>query len=97
MLADGGGGVRQHRRCGRADHAPSNDGEEPGSIEGRVQAGTLAGCPSSPGPPAMLLLVSKTRVAFVWTVAIFSVDLGVCVAAAASSCSALWVKTVLKG
>ena len=96
MLADGGGGVRQHRRCGRADHAPSNDGEEPGSIEGRVQAGSLAGCIAR-RPLAACYAAASEQDTFMWTVAIFSVDLGVCVAAAASSCSALWVKTVLKG
>ena len=65
--------------------------------EGYKQGAWRVALPVVPWPLAMLLLVSKTRVAFMWTVAIFSVDLGVCVAAAASSCSALWVKTVLKG
>jgi hypothetical protein len=37
VLSDGGGGSREQARV--ANHAPSNDSEEPESIEGRVPAG----------------------------------------------------------
>jgi hypothetical protein len=55
-------------------HAQRNDGGEPtGRIEEGKGTRELGGLPV---PWPLLLLVSKTSVAFVWTVAIFSVDLG---------------------
>jgi hypothetical protein len=85
-----------------ANHARSNDGEQAWGIEGRYKKAWRVAVPS-PGRLAasarlLLLLVSKTRLAFMWTVAIFSVDLGVCDVCCCFrvlSSYALWVKTFL--
>jgi hypothetical protein len=77
--SDGGGSEQQQALI--ANHARSNDGEQAWGIEERYKKAWRVAVPWPPGRRSarlLLLLVSKTRLAFMWTVAIFSVDLGVC-------------------